>query len=86
LTTPSLFPQFQEKLDHLVNLTCGDVLMLPEILDYRDRDPSISFNFNQAAGFMKGTKNNITIDMECSAGFFPIAIKLNNSYNAFTRY
>ncbi len=86
ITTASLFPQFKEQLPHVVNLTCGDVFFLPEILDLRDADPIVNFNFNLATSFMKGSKNNITIDMECLAGFYPIAIRLNNTYNAVTRY
>ena len=35
---------------------------------------------------MKGTNRNITIGFECLAGFYPVAIKLNNTYNAVTRY
>jgi hypothetical protein len=60
--------------------------MLPKILDYRDTDPMVNFNFNQGSGFMKGTKQNITISMECLAGFYPISIELNNTYGAVTRY
>ena len=35
---------------------------------------------------MNGSKTNITIGPECEAGLYPVAIKLNNTYNAVTRY
>lgn len=86
VSTPSLFPHFKEHPQKIVNLTCGEVYKFSEILDYRDKNPTVSFNFNMAASFMKGSKENITIESECKAGFYPISIKVSNLYDTFTRY